>query len=243
MADLQNKYKQQIMEVVEVCRRSGELGFGAASGGNVSYKVSDEHILITPTGIVKRKVQFDDICVVNPDGEVLLSRNGRKPTGEAFMHLHIYSLRNDVKAIMHAHPPIIIGMSLTDEGAEVMKLPLFPEASTQLGPIFTIPYVQPNCEDLGYSFDPYIMKSNGFIMSNHGCLVCSSHGVKDTVEAVQVMESTAKSILVARIFGREMRMLNNEELDGLDALLKQRGEIMPGPQGMFKGMRDMFQNA
>jgi len=159
------------------------------------------------------------------------------------MHLHIYAVRADVKGIMHAHPPYTIGMSLTDKGVEVMKLPLFPEASTQLGPIHTIPYVQPNCDDLAYSFDPYIMKSNGFIMENHGCLVCSSSGIKDTVEAVQVMEATAKSVLAAKIFGQDIKVLNDDELDGLDALLKQRGEKMPGPLGVFKGMRDMFQHA
>lgn len=239
---LQKKYEQQIQEVVEVCRRAGELGFGAGSGGNVSYKVNGGHILITPTGILKRKICFEDICIVDPDGKVIFASEGRKPTGEAFMHLHIYKMRSDVQGIMHAHPPYIIGMSLTDKGAEIVKRPLFPEAATQLGPIITIPYVQPNCDDLGYSFDPYIMKSNGFIMANHGCLVCSSNGVKNTVESVQVMEATAKSILAATIFGENLRELSGQELDGLDALLKQRGENMPGPIGEFSGMRAMFKD-
>lgn len=240
MNHLQKHYELQINEIVEVCRRAGELGFGAGSGGNVSYRVEDNLVLITPTGILKRKICFEDICMVDMRGAIVFSPDERKPTGEAFMHLHIYDMRSDVKGIMHAHPPLVIGMSLCDEGKETIKLPLFPEASTQLGPIYTIPYVEPNSDELGYSFDPYIMKSNGFIMANHGCLVCSSSGIKDTVEAVQVMESTAKSILAARTFGNNIRVLNDEELDGLDALLKQRNERMPGPVGAFSGMKDMF---
>jgi L-fuculose-phosphate aldolase len=243
MNTLQLRYKQQIDELVEVCRRAGELGFGAGSGGNASYKVDKNTILITPTGTLKRKICFEDICIVDSDGGYIYVPEGKKPTGEAFMHLHIYKMRDDIKGIMHAHPPLVIGMSLTQEGADAMKLPLFPEASTFLGPIYTIPYVEPNCDDLGYSFDPYIMKSNGFIMANHGCLVCSANSIKDTVEEVQVLEATAKSVLAAKIFGGDIRILNDEELDGLDALLKQRGDRMPGPAGVFTGMKDMFKKA
>ena len=59
---------------------------------------------------------------------------------------------------------------------------------------FYNPYVKPNCDELGYSFDPYIMRSNGFIIGNHGCLVLGPGGVKETVEYVNIMEGVAKSI-------------------------------------------------
>lgn len=240
MNSIQKKYEQQIREVVEVCRRAGELGFGAASGGNVSYRVSEDVILITPTGIVKRKIRFEDICIVDGKGNGIYIPEGRKPTGEMFMHLHILEKRPDVKGIMHAHPPVLIGMSLSEYGRKAMLLPMLPEAMTQLGPVFTIPYVQPNGEALGYSFDPYIMKSNGFIMANHGCLVCSSNGILDTVEAVQVMESMAKSLLANKAMGEDIRVLTEEEMDGLDSLLASRKEHMPGPAGKYGGMKELF---
>ena len=114
---------------------------------------------------------------------------------------------------------------------------------TQLGPVFTIPYVQPNGEELGYSFEPYIQKSNAFIMANHGCLVCSTSGVLDTVESVQVLESLAKSLLANRIMGEDLRTLTNEEMEGLDNLLLIRGEHMPGGKKQFTGMKDIFDKA
>lgn len=240
---LQEKYQKQIEEVVEVCRRAGELGFGAASGGNVSYYVDKDVVLITPTGIVKRKITFDDICIVNHEGKPLYIPHGRKPTGEMFMHLHIFKLRPDVKGIMHAHPPLAIGMSLSEKGRQAMRLPLLPEASTQLGPVYTIPYVTPNGDELGYSFDPYILKSNAFIMANHGCLVCSTGGVMDTVESVQVMESLAKSLLTNRVLGDDIRTLTKEEIDGMDSLLSTRKENMPGLRGGYNGMNELFELA
>lgn len=132
MNELQMLYCDQIEEIVEVCRRSGELGFGAASGGNVSFRVAENVILITPTGIIKRNIVFDDICIVNMEGQVLYAKEGRKPTGEMFMHLYCLKARPDVTGIMHAHPPYAIGMSLTAEGQKAMILPLLPESMTQL---------------------------------------------------------------------------------------------------------------
>ena len=89
MNELQKRFEKEINEVVEVCRHAGELGFGASSGGNVSYKVDEDLVLITPTGIVKRKIGFDDICIVNAEGQPVYIPEGRKPTGEMFMHLHV----------------------------------------------------------------------------------------------------------------------------------------------------------
>ncbi|MDD3212646.1 MAG: class II aldolase/adducin family protein [Eubacteriales bacterium] len=240
MNALQQKYKSQIEEMIEACQRSAELGYGAGSGGNAAYRVDDNVVLITPTGIVKRKIRFEDICMIDLDGNPLYIPEGRKPTGEAFMHLHIMKVRPDVKATMHAHPPLLIGMSLTEEGAEVMSKAVLPDAATFLGPILTIPYVRPNGDELGYSFDPYIMRSNAFIMGNHGCLVCSHTGIGDTVDACQVMEAHAKAALTCRIFEDHIRELNDHNMKGMDKLLKQRGAVMPCPPGRYSTMSDMF---
>lgn len=242
MNSLQEKYCQQIEQIIEACQRSSLLGYGAGSGGNISYKVDDNVVLITPTGIVKRKIAFEDICIVNFDGAPIYIPDGRKPTGEIFMHLHIYKMRPDVNAIMHAHPPLLIGMSLTNEGAQAMKQAVLPDAVTMFGPILTIPYTRPNSDELGYSFDPYIMHSNAFIMGNHGCLVCSAHGISGTVDACQVMEAQAKAVLINKIFATHMRELNDENMDGLDMLLKVRKEQIPCMPDRYSAMREMFQD-
>ena len=242
MNTLQEKYRMQLEQLIEACQRSSMLGYGAGSGGNASYKVADDIILLTPTGIVKRKITCEDICFVNPEGEPIYIPEGRRPTGEYFMHLHIYKMRPDVNAIMHAHPPLLIGMSLTDEGAEAMKRAVLPDAATMFGPVLTIPYVRPNGDELGYSFDPYILHSNAFIMGNHGCLVCSENGITGTVDACQVMEAQAKAALINKIFATGMRELNDENMSGLDKLLQVRGEHIPCAQGGYRAMRELFAN-
>lgn len=241
MNKLQEMYRQQIEQMIEACKRSSALGYGAGSGGNASYRVAENVVLITPTGIVKRKITFEDICIVDLDANPLYIPEGRKPTGEYFMHLHIYKMRSDVNAILHAHPPLLIGMSLAEESAKPMAEAVLPDAATMFGPILTIPYVRPNGDELGYSFDPYIMHSNAFIMSNHGCLVCSKNGITGTVDACMVMEAQAKAVLTNRIFENSMRQLNGKDMDGLDKLLVVRGESMPCPPGTCTKVAQMFE--
>ena len=243
MNSLQEKYRAQIEELLEACRRSAALGYGAGSGGNASYRVAENVVLITPTGIIKRKIVFEDICFIDLDGNPLYIPEGRRPTGEYFMHLHIYKMRPDIRAVMHAHPPILIGMSLTDEGTAAMKQAVLPDAATMFGPILTIPYVRPNGDELGYSFDPYIKHSNAFIMGNHGCLVCGKNGISGTVDACMVMEAQAKAALISSIFGDRMRELNDRDMTGLDKLLVKRIETMPCSDGKYNEIRQMFADA
>ena len=99
MNSLQEKYCAQIEELIEACRRSSALGYGAGSGGNASYRVEENLVLITPTGIVKRKIVPEDVCFVDMDGNPVYIPEGRRPTGEYFMHLHIY--RQGIQLVMN----------------------------------------------------------------------------------------------------------------------------------------------
>ena len=89
MNHLQEKYQKQIEQMIEACKRSGALGYGAGSGGNASYRVDDNVVLITPTGIVKRKITFEDICIIDLDANPLYIPENRKPTGEYLSLIHI----------------------------------------------------------------------------------------------------------------------------------------------------------
>lgn len=89
MNHLQEKYQKQIEQMIEACKRSGALGYGAGSGGNASYRVDDNVVLITPTGIVKRKITFEDICIIDLDPILFTIPENRKPT-RRILHASAY---------------------------------------------------------------------------------------------------------------------------------------------------------
>ena len=81
MNDYQVKYKEQIQELVTACHRCGELNYVTSAGGNLSVRVDDNVLLITPTKTLKRTMRFEDICVIDLDGNILFAPEGKKPTG------------------------------------------------------------------------------------------------------------------------------------------------------------------
>ena len=56
------KYEKEIMEIIETCHRDAEIGYGPAVSGNVSYRVDEDIVLITPTKTPKRLMRPEDIC-------------------------------------------------------------------------------------------------------------------------------------------------------------------------------------
>lgn len=240
MREVLQKYKRELDEMVEVCIRDGQLGYGASVGGNLSYRVEENLVLITPTKTPKRKITADMICAVDMEGNVLYAPEGKKPTGEAFMHLHIMKKRPEIKSVMHAHPPLCIGMSTSKEGKRAMMLPLIPEAMMLLGPILTIPYAEPNAKALGYVFDPYVADANGFILENHGVVAVSRSCARDTIEYIQIMESMAESILTAKLMGGELKSLTEEDMNGLDRVIKELKWELPGAPGRYHTLSEAF---
>lgn len=240
MNEIQKKYEAEIWEMVEVCHRDGELGYGASVGGNLSYRVEENLVLITPTQTPKRKITFDMICAVDMDGKPVFAPEGKKPTGEAFMHLHILKKRPEVKAVMHAHPPVCIGMSTSEGGKRDMMRPLIPEAMMMLGPVLTIPYAEPNAKALGYVFDPYVEDANGYILENHGVVALSAKNALETIERIQIMESMAESVTAARILGGDLLELTEEDMDGLDKVICQLGWTLPGAPGRYRCLKEAF---
>lgn len=88
--------------IVEVARLLEEKNLNHGRSGNISMRVpGSNHVLITPSGLVKSRLNTDDIVVIDTEGRVVEGR--WKPSSEVNMHLAIYKARNDVNAIIHAH--------------------------------------------------------------------------------------------------------------------------------------------
>ena len=114
MKELQIKYENEIIELVHASHRLAELGYVTSAGGNLSLRTKDNLILITPTQTPKRLVRFEDICIVNLNGESVFVPEGKKPTGETPFHIRIMNKRPDIRSVVHAHPPLLTGFAIAD---------------------------------------------------------------------------------------------------------------------------------
>ena len=223
--NIQEKYKDKIEELVEACHRLAELGYVTSSGGNLSYRVEENMILITPTKTPKRLMRFEDICAIDNDGNTVYSPEGTKPTGETPFHARIMRKRKDICAIVHCHPPILTGFACTK--SNILSKAVLPEPALEVGPMLNVEYATPLSEELSQNFDRVIEKSNGFLMNNHGTLICNATSITEAVEQTEMMEAMAKSVLTAEIIGN-CELISNKYVKELDNVIAVRNLKTPG---------------
>src|SRR5574341_1916557 len=94
-------------EIVRFGKKLHELGYVAATDGNLSVRLGPNRVLATPTSMSKGAMRPADLVVVDMSGRKLSGR--RNVSSEIAMHLLIYKLRPDVHAVVHAHPPTATG--------------------------------------------------------------------------------------------------------------------------------------
>jgi len=238
MHPLQRQYAEQIRELAAASNRLAALGYVTSHGGNLSVRAAEDVVLITPTKVQKRDIGENDICFVNMRGETLFAPEGRKPTSESPFHLRVYEKRPDLKGVVHAHPPVLTGFAIA--GGEALACAVLPEPVIEVGPMVMVPYAQPGSEALAEAFDAALPRSNGFLMENHGVLMTSGEGVLRALDLLEMMESAAKSVLVAKLLGN-LKPLPGRDVQDLESVMRSRGLPMPGDPSANRCLLDVFQ--
>ena len=111
-------------QICDVCHKMWQLGWVAANDGNVSVRLDDGTYLATPTGMSKSFITSDKLLRIDAAGNVLEGSEGLRPSSEIKMHLRCYEKREDVCAVVHAHPPAATGFAVAPAGPG--RTPLFP---------------------------------------------------------------------------------------------------------------------
>lgn len=203
----ENELKEQICDI---CHKMWQLGWVAANDGNVSVKIDENTFLTTPTGISKSFMTPDKIVKINAKGEVLEAKNEYKPSSEIKMHLRCYEQRDDVGAVVHAHPPTATGFALAHKSMDVYSLV---ECVISVGSVPIAEYGTPSTDEVPNSITPYLKEHDVILLENHGALTVG----KDLVTAyyrMETLELWAKTSLVAQLLGEE-RELSRENIDRL----------------------------
>ena len=109
-------------EILYWAKRLYDKGFSPSISGNLSVKVGDK-ILISRSGVCLNDMNFDDIVMIDLDGNVL--EQGKKASSERFLHTAIYEKREDIKAIVHSHEPYITSYAVARKEIAAPILPDF----------------------------------------------------------------------------------------------------------------------
>jgi L-fuculose-phosphate aldolase len=111
--------------LIEAGRRLGSRGLISAGEGNLSVRLDPDRLLVTPAGVRKDELAPDDLVVVwldHPERKTI-SRSGLGPSSDLAIHLAVHAARPDVTAVVHAHLPAAMALTLAGEVPDPGALP------------------------------------------------------------------------------------------------------------------------
>jgi L-fuculose-phosphate aldolase len=184
-------------EIVRYGRMLHDRGFVAAMDGNLSVRLADDRILVTPTCVSKGAMRPADMVIVDPEGRRIAGR--RNVTSELGMHLLIYRMRPDVQAVVHAHPPTATGFAAA---GIALTEPLVCEVVMGLGCIPLARYGTPGTSELAQTLEPYVEQYDAILMSNHG-VVAYGDTLEHSYMKMETVEHFAQIALVTHHLGRQ----------------------------------------
>ena len=207
-----------------ICRVGGLLydrGYAAANDGNLSVRVGEDRLLITPSGVGKGRMTPDMLLVTDLDGQVV--EGDRHPSSETKMHLMVYRRRPDAGAVVHAHPPVSTAFAVCRRGLET---PYLAELAAGLGTVPCTPsFAMLSTDEVPESVEPYLPDHNAVLLANHGALAWGAD-LWEAFDRLETVEHTAKIVLNAEALGGGVP-LTAEEVARLKSL-----------RGMYRQLRE-----
>jgi len=201
--------------IVEVGSYLAGRDYHAALAGNISARISENTLVCTRHGANKGALTPGDLVVCDLDGNKLGGEGG--PTSELNMHCTAYRVRQDVRAVVHAHPPTATCFAATSTPLDKLMLP---EMVVLLGPVALVPYATPGSKQLGEELSRYLPAHDAFLLENHGALTAGDT-LWQAAYRMELLEHNARITWMALPLGRPFA-LNPE---GLEALLDIRKRI------------------
>ena len=183
-------------EVIKVCRKMVDSGLVVAKQGNISVKISDNKIIVTPSKLSYERMTVSDLLILDIDGSLI--EGIRKPSKETPMHLAIYKARNDVRAIIHTHSPYATAISALHE-----TIPVFLEEQVPYlgGEISTAEYAPSGTKELANNVVNALGSKNATLLANHGVVACGAN-LEQAYKNAQLVERIAQIYVISRGLGK-----------------------------------------
>ncbi len=187
-----HKIKQEICDIGD---RLYKKGFAAANDGNISYRISENEVICTPTMITKGFMKPDDLCTVDMEGNQLDGR--RKRTSEVMLHLAIMQERPEIKSVVHCHPPHATAFGVAREPIPQCVLP---EVEIFIGDVPIAQYAIPGGQEFADTVLPFVHKANVVILANHGT-VSFGETVEKAYWWTEILDAYCRILMLAKGLG------------------------------------------
>ena len=191
-------------DMITLIRRSYKMGLFTANHGTYSVRLSDGSFLITPFGLDRAYLQEGDLVRVKAG----MKEQGKTPSRAVIFHQKIYEKQPEIKAILQAHPVHSMAFAVTDAAFDPRTIP---ESYILLRDVKKLPYEQVYVDPdaTAGAFSPV----HPAMMIENSCVVVTGESLLQAFDRLEVMESTANSIILSKEIGEIVHITDAEVED------------------------------
>ena len=200
MSTSENDIKNEIelrKKLLAIARKCFEFGLIAGTWGNLSVRVADDKILITPSGFEKTALEPEHLLLIDLDGNLL--KGVLKPSIETWMHVAIYKTRNDINAIIHTHSPYAVLFASLNEPIPAISV----DFASMIGHEVPITkYAPPGSKELAENLVE-VLRPNRVValIRNHGA-VAIGRNLEEAFQAALLLEQEAELYFRLKLLGK-----------------------------------------
>uniref|UniRef100_UPI0032171933 class II aldolase/adducin family protein n=1 Tax=uncultured Draconibacterium sp. TaxID=1573823 RepID=UPI0032171933 len=189
-------YSKEREALVKAGLKLVEQGLVSRTWGNISVKVNDSEMLITPSGKFYEDITPADMVLINFKTNTY-DKTGSKPSSEFKMHSGIYNNRKEFNAIIHTHQ-----MNASTCAAARREVPAILDDLAQIvGPsVRCADYALPSTNKIVRATVKALRGRNAALMANHGA-VCAGSDLDEAFMVCQVLEKGCKAFIEAEFLG------------------------------------------
>jgi L-fuculose-phosphate aldolase len=165
----------------------------------------------------------EDMVVIDWDARPVSGNPAQQPSSEILLHLEAYRQRPDIGAVVHAHPPTAIALSIA--GISLARCQL-PEVIVTLGLIATTEYATPASAEGAAVIRDLIRQHDALILRRHGSVTVGATPWEAYLRLEKV-ENAAEILFKLRLLGQE-EPLSHAALTKLLDKRERAGWMKPG---------------
>ena len=197
-------------DMITLIKRSYRQGLFTATHGTYSVRLSDDSFLITPFDQDRAYLEEDDLVRVKAG----MKEMGKVPSRAVGLHQAIYDKNPEISAVLLAQPVHAMAFAVTDAEFDPRTIP---ESYILLRDVKRMPYGQNYTDPEGTA--DYFGEATPAAMVENDCVIVTGSTLLQAFDRLEVMESTAHSIINASAIG-DIVHISKEEIEDLKVAFK-----------------------
>ena len=193
--------------IVAAGLRLAAHGLIVGGEGNLSIRLDAGRLIVTPTGRRKDELTASDLVTVAMDATSAAGAPGPRPSSDVAIHRAIYRVRPDVLAVVHAHVPAAMALTLAGDAPDPTVLP---ETAYHLPRLPMVPYGRMGSDELAARVaralsdgpEPY---PGAVLLERHGAIAVGG-SLEQAVDRMDLVDVLCRTWRDARLLAPDRRL-------------------------------------